>query len=146
MQAADQRGDAVAGQVHAGLQDFSPLMLLAPGSRPSALLPQRSVDTVTTNIPGPQHPLFLLGRQMLEVVPYVMLGAQIRIATAIIAFDSNLYIGVTGDYDTAPDIDVMCRGIDCGISDLTHADAAATRPGCSGSCGQRCVDPVGGER
>ena len=56
----------------------------------------------------------------------------------------NLYIGVTGDYDTAPDIDVMCRGIDRGISDLIHADAAATRPGCTGSSGQRSVDPAGG--
>jgi diacylglycerol O-acyltransferase / wax synthase len=121
-------------------------MLLAPGSRLSALLPQRSVNTVTTNIPRPQHPLYLLGRQMLEVVPNVMLGAQIRIATAIIAYDSNLYIGVTGDYDTAPDIDVMCPGIDRGISDLIHADAAATRPGCTGSSGQRSVDPAGGER
>lgn len=54
MQATEQRGDAVAGQVLAGLQGFSP--------------PQRSVNTVTTNIPGPQHPLYLLGRQMLEVV------------------------------------------------------------------------------
>jgi hypothetical protein len=54
MQAAEQRGDAVAGQVPAGLQGFSP--------------PQRSVNTVTTNIPGPPRPLYLLGRQMLEVV------------------------------------------------------------------------------
>jgi hypothetical protein len=54
MQAAEQRGDAAAGQVLAGLQGFSP--------------PQRSVNTVTTYIPGPQHPLYLVGRQMLEVV------------------------------------------------------------------------------
>jgi diacylglycerol O-acyltransferase len=146
MQAAKQRGDAVAGQVLAELQGFSPPMLLAPGSRLSALLHQRSVNTVTANIPGPQHPLYLLGRQMLEVVPYMMLGAQIRIATAIIAYDSNLYIGVTSDYDTAPDIDVMCRGIDRGISDLIHADAAATHLGWTGSSGQRSVDPAGGER
>jgi len=68
MQAAQQRGDAAAGQVLAGLQGFSPPMLLTPGSHLSALLPQRSVNTVTTNIPSPQHPLYLLGRQMLEVV------------------------------------------------------------------------------
>ena len=68
MRAAEQRGDAAAGQVLAGLQGFSPSMLLAPGSRLSALLPQRSVNSVTTNIPGPQHPLYLLGRQMFEVV------------------------------------------------------------------------------
>ena len=105
MQAARQRGDAVAGQVLAGLQGFSPPMLLAPGSRISGLLPQCSVNTVATVIPGP-----------------------------------------TRDDDTAPDIDVMCRGIDRGISDLLHADAAATRPGCTGSSGQRSVDPAGGEQ
>ena len=68
MHAAEQRGDAASGQVSAGLQGFSPPMLLAPGSRLSALLPQRSVNTVTTSIPGPQHPLYSLGRQMLEAV------------------------------------------------------------------------------
>jgi diacylglycerol O-acyltransferase len=127
MDAVKQRRDAVAGQVLVGLQGFSPPMLLALGSRLAARLPQRSVSTVTTNVPGPQHPLYLLGRRMLEVSPYVMLGPRIRIATAIFSYDGNLYLGVTGDYDTAPDVDVMCAGIDRGIAEL-NLPGSRTRP------------------
>jgi WS/DGAT/MGAT family acyltransferase len=123
MSATKQRGDAVAGQVLVGLHGFSPPMLLALGSRLAARLPQRTVNTVTTNVPGPQHALYLLGRRMLEAGPYVMLGPQIRIATAIFSYDGNLYIGVAGDYDTVPDIDVMRAGIDRGIAELSDASA-----------------------
>jgi WS/DGAT/MGAT family acyltransferase len=121
MSETKRRGDAVAGQVLVGLQGFSPPMLLALGSRLAARLPQRTVNTVTTNVPGPQHALYLLGRRMLEAGPYVMLGPQIRIATAIFSYDGNLYIGVAGDYDTVPDIDVMRAGIDRGIAELSDA-------------------------
>jgi diacylglycerol O-acyltransferase / wax synthase len=118
-----QRGDAVAAQALVGLQGFSPPMLLALGSRLAARLPQRTVNTVTTNVPGPQHPLYLLGRRMLEVGPYVMLGPQIRIATAIFSYDGNLYLGVTGDYDTAPDIELVSAGINRGIAELKRPSA-----------------------
>ena len=143
MNETKQRGDAVAGQVLVGLQGFSPPMLLALGSRLAARLPQRTVNTVTTNVPGPQHPLYLLGRRMLEAGPYVMLGPQIRIATAIFSYDGNLYVGVTGDYDTVPDIDVMCAGIDRGIAELSDADTQPPPAARKASPGRRKADRSG---
>jgi diacylglycerol O-acyltransferase / wax synthase len=143
MNETKQRGDAVAGQVLVGLQGFSPPMLLALGSRLAARLPQRTVNTVTTNVPGPQHPLYLLGRRMLEAGPYVMLGPQIRIATAIFSYDGNLYVGVTGDYDTVPDIDVMCAGIDRGIAELSDADTQSPPAARKTSPGRRKADRSG---
>jgi WS/DGAT/MGAT family acyltransferase len=143
MTATKQRGDAVAGQVLVGLQGFSPPMLLALGSRLAARLPQRTVNTVTTNVPGPQHPLYLLGRRMLEAGPYVMLGPQIRIATAIFSYDGTLYVGVAGDYDTVPDIDVMCAGIDRGIAELSDADTQPATDARKASPGHRKADGSG---
>ncbi|MGO8941228.1 MAG: WS/DGAT/MGAT family O-acyltransferase [Mycobacterium sp.] len=129
-----RRGDAVAGQALVSLQGFSPPMLLALGSRLAASLPQRTINTVTTNVPGPQHPLYLLGRRMLEAAPYVMLGPQIRIATAIFSYDGRLHFGVTGDYDTAPDIDLVCAGIERGIAELGGGDRPTqTRPASNGT-------------
>jgi diacylglycerol O-acyltransferase len=147
MNETKQRGDAVAGQVLVGLQGFSPPMLLALGSRLAARLPQRTVNTVTTNVPGPQHPLYLLGRRMLEAGPYVMLGPQIRIATAIFSYDGNLYIGVAGDYDTVPDIDVMRAGIDRGIAELSDVDTRPSPDLRKASSGRRTTDrnATGGE-
>ncbi len=121
---------AVAGEVLTSLSGFAPSMLLALGMRVAIRMPQRSVNTVTTNVPGPQQPLFLTGRRMLEAVPYVPLGGQVRIGVAIFSYDGALKFGVTGDYDTAPDIDVLCAGIESSMRELV---AAAGVPATAGS-------------
>jgi hypothetical protein len=80
--------------------------------------PQRSIDTVTTNVPGPQFPLYCVGRRMVEHRPFVPITHGVRIGTAILSYDGLLSFGVTGDYDTAPDVDVVARGIVTGIEEL----------------------------
>ena len=87
-------------------------MLLALGLRAATRMPQRSVNTVTTNVPGPQRPLYAAGRRMLECLPYVPIAGHVRIGVAIFSYDGGLRFGVTGDYDEAPDIDVLCHGIE----------------------------------
>jgi diacylglycerol O-acyltransferase len=73
---------------------------------------------VTTNVPGPQQPLYVAGRRMLKAYPYVPLASTVRIGVAIFSYSGLLTYGVTGDYDTAPDIDVLCRGIEDGMGEL----------------------------
>ena len=114
-------GEAVAGDVLVGLGGFAPAMLLALGLRAATRMPQRSVNTVTTNVPGPQRPLYAAGRRMLECFPYVPLGGHVRIGVAIFSYDGGLTFGVTGDYDEAPDIDVLCRGIEESLRELVEA-------------------------
>jgi WS/DGAT/MGAT family acyltransferase len=109
---------AVAGEVLTSLTGFAPPMLLALGTRLATRIPQRNVNTVTTNVPGPQFPLYAVGRQMLEAFPYVPLAASARIGIAIFSYLGALNFGVTGDYDTAPDIGVLCRGIEDGLAEL----------------------------
>jgi diacylglycerol O-acyltransferase len=109
---------AVAGEVLTSLTGFAPPMLLALGTRLATRIPQRNVNTVTTNVPGPQFPLYACGRQMLEAFPYVPLAASARIGIAIFSYLGALNFGVTGDYDTAPDIGVLCRGIEDGLAEL----------------------------
>jgi WS/DGAT/MGAT family acyltransferase len=119
---------AVAGEVLTSLSGFAPSMLLALGMRVAFRVPQRSINTVTTNVPGPQQRLFLAGRRMLEAIPYVPLAGQVRTGVAIFSYDGALKFGVTGDYDTAPDIGVLCRGIEAGLAELVRA-ANGTPPG-----------------
>jgi diacylglycerol O-acyltransferase / wax synthase len=110
--------EAVAGEVLTSLSGFAPPMLLALGARAASRLPQRSVNTGTTNVPGPQYPLYLAGRRMLESFPYIPLFASVRVAVAIFSYDGALSFGISGDYDTAPDIDVLCQGIEHGLGAL----------------------------
>ena len=82
--------EAVAGDVLVGLSGFAPAMLLALGLRAATQVPQRNVNTVTTNVPGPQHPLYAAGRRMLECFPYVPLGGHVRVGVAIFSYDGGL--------------------------------------------------------
>ncbi len=112
---------AVAGDVLVSLSGFAPAVLLALGTRLAFRLPQRSINTVTTNIPGPQQPLYLAGRRLLESIPFVPLAGHVRVGVAIFSYDGSLKFGVTGDYDTAPDIRVLCEAIEGAMAELMQA-------------------------
>jgi diacylglycerol O-acyltransferase len=118
MEGLKRSHEAVAGEVLTSLSGFAPALLLALGTRAVLRLPQRSLNTVTTNVPGPQQPLYLVGRRMLEAVPFVPLGGHVRVGVAIFSYDGTLKFGITGDYDTAADIGVLCQGIEDGIAEL----------------------------
>ena len=83
-----------------------------------ARVPQRTMNTVTTNVPGPQFPLYFAGREMLEYVPYVPLGPGVRIGVAILSYNGRLHFAVTGDYDTAPDVGILAGGIEGALETL----------------------------
>ena len=118
MQDLKESHQAVAGSTLTSLGGFAPAMLLALGGRVATRTPQHSVNTVTTNVPGPQHAIYLAGQRMLEFFPFVPLGGHVRIGVAIISYNGALNFGVTGDYETAPDIQVLCDGIGAGIAEL----------------------------
>ena len=131
---------AVAGEVLTSMSGFAPALLLALGTRLAFSVPQRSVSTATTNVPGPQHPIHLCGRRMLEVIPYVPLAWQARVTVAIFSYDGALKFGVTGDYDTAPDIRVLCQGIEDAMGQMLAAAEAPAKP--APSAGARPGEPA----
>ena len=62
--------------------------------------------------PGPQQPLQTLGRRLLESFPFVPVIGHVRISIAIFSYDGGLYFGVTGDYDSSSDIDILTAGVE----------------------------------
>jgi WS/DGAT/MGAT family acyltransferase len=109
---------AVAGEVLTSLTGFAPPQLLALGTRLFSRFNQRNINTVTTNVPGPQYPLYAAGRRMLESFPYVPLVGSVRVGVAIFSYNGLLSFGVTGDLDSAPDVQVLCDGIEQGMAEL----------------------------
>jgi hypothetical protein len=81
-------------------------------------LGQPVLSTVTTNVPGPQVPLWCLGRQMLEYRPYVPITHGVRIGTAVLSYNGRLFVGCTGDAGTAPDVDVLAAAISTSVDAL----------------------------
>jgi diacylglycerol O-acyltransferase len=120
---------AVAGDVLTSMSGFAPPLLLALGSRLVTVSPRLNMHTATTNVPGPQQPVQTLGRRLLQSYPFVPVVGSIRIVVAIFSYDGGLYFGVTGDYDGAPDIDVLTAGITRGMDALLALAAPAPAPG-----------------
>jgi diacylglycerol O-acyltransferase len=114
---------ADAAQVVTAVGDLVPPMLVGAMSRlvmrVIRRLPQRSINTVTTNVPGPQFPLYCLGREMTAYYPFVPISHGVRIGTAILSYNGQLAFGVTGDFDTANDIGVLADGIVEAVDELS---------------------------
>lgn len=114
---------ALAADVLTSLAGFQPPALMAQGARQASQAPNPT-NTLATNVPGPQHPLYVLGRKMLDNYPYVTLASTMRIGTTVFSYDGYLRFGVTGDYETVPDLDVFVDGLADGVRELlTIADA-----------------------
>ncbi|MFR9749632.1 wax ester/triacylglycerol synthase family O-acyltransferase [Nocardia sp. 004] len=77
-----------------------------------ARFPQRSVATLATNVPGPRHELAVCGRPVLDLLPVVPIAMRLRTAVAVLSYTDRLTFGITGDYDSAPDIAVLADGIE----------------------------------
>ena len=111
-------GQAVGVDAMLSAGDFVPATLMTLGVRVYARTGQRVINTVTTNIPGPQYPIYLLGRRMLEMFPYIPVALGVRISIGIMSYDGHVAIGVTGDYDAVPDLDVLCAAIENSLAEL----------------------------
>jgi hypothetical protein len=55
---------------------------------------------------------------MLEAYPYVPLSGTVRIGVAIFSYAGRISFGVTGEYETCPDIPMLCHGIEEGVEEL----------------------------
>ncbi|MDP9464006.1 MAG: wax ester/triacylglycerol synthase family O-acyltransferase [Actinomycetota bacterium] len=134
MAALKSSHQVTAGEAVVASAEFIPPVLLALGARAAMTVlrrsPQRTVNTVTTNVPGPQFPLYALGREMLEYLPFVPLSEGVRIGVAILSYNGRLTFGITGDYDTAPDVHFMAERIEAEIVALLqraeHHEVAAS--------------------
>ncbi len=115
---------AVGAQAMTELAVFAAPTLLAMGSRLTFRFPQPMMQTVTTNVPGPRFPLFLLGRQMIEIHPYVPIAYNLRISVGILSYLDQLNFGINADLDAVPDIGVLSQGIRAGFDELLQRAAS----------------------
>ena len=97
---------------------FVPPTLYAAACRLAAITPQPAVSTITTNVPGPQRQLYMLGRPMKQMLPYVPLGMNQLVTVAIMSYNGQICCGITADYDQVPDVEVLARGIEHGLEQL----------------------------
>jgi len=112
---------AVAAESVVSLGRYSMYSLTSWLVRLAFGLPQHEIVTVTTNVPGPQQPLYGMGRRLVEIIPYVPIATTLRTGIAIFSYCGTVTFGITGDFAANPDLDVLARGIESGLSELLAA-------------------------
>jgi diacylglycerol O-acyltransferase / wax synthase len=107
------------------LADFAPPTIAGQAARLQAR--QRFFNLVVTNIPGPQFPLYLLGRRMERVFPMVPLAKNQGLCVGVMSYDGQVNFGLIGDYDGMPDLEDLAGDLEASIGELM--EAAGGRPG-----------------
>jgi WS/DGAT/MGAT family acyltransferase len=125
MQGVKESKQALGAEVISGLEDFAPPTLLAQASRLN--FSTRLFNLIVTNVPGPQFPLYLLGRELQELVPVAFLPEDHALAVAIISYNGGVNFGLLADYDAMPDIDFVRDAISESLAELVEA-ARASEP------------------
>jgi diacylglycerol O-acyltransferase len=120
--------EAEAGAALTELAGHEPFPAVSWGLRLAARLPQRSVVTVTTNVPGPRRPLYCLGRRMLEILPYVPIALRLRTGVAVLTYCDRIAIGVTSDFGSVQEAETLAAAIERGLADLVAAALPRRRP------------------
>ena len=110
--------EALAGEALTSMSGFAPPMLLALGmriaTRPASAASTRSRRTSRDrSSPCTRRGVAWCGRSRT-----CRSAGQIRLAIAIFSYDGEVNFGITGDYDTTPDIDVLAHGIEDGMAQL----------------------------
>ena len=115
---------AMGAQALTELAGFAPT-LLALGTRLTFRFPQPLTQTTITNVPGPRVPLYLLGRPLVEIHPYVPIANNMRTTIGVFSYLDQLNFGINADFDAVPDVRVLSAGIKDGFDELAKHAAAS---------------------
>jgi diacylglycerol O-acyltransferase len=110
---------AVGAQILTQLTDFAPTTIASQAAR---LQPaQRFFNLVVTNVPGPQFPLYVLGREMESIFPMVPLARRQALCIGLMSYNGQIDFGLIGDYDAMPDLDSVALDLEASIKELAEA-------------------------
>ena len=114
-----QSKQAVGASLLTELADFAPPTVAGQAARLQSR--QRFFNLVVTNIPGPQFPLYLLGRRMERVFPMVPLAKRQAVCIGIMSYDGQVNFGLIGDYDAMEDLEELAGDLEASLEELLRA-------------------------
>jgi WS/DGAT/MGAT family acyltransferase len=116
---------AVGAEVLTSMQQFAPPTILAQASRLN--FSTRLFNMLVTNVPGPQFPLYVQGREMTSVFPIAFLPKDHALAIAIMSYNGQMNFGLLGDYDAMPDLDAFGEAIEAALAEFVSLAAREDR-------------------
>ncbi len=124
MEGLKRSKQALGAEVISRFNDFAPPTLLAQASRIN--FSTRLFNLIVTNVPGPQIPLYVLGRELEEVFPVAFLPENHALAVAIMSYHGRINFGLLADYDSMDDVGMIAEGLTRSLGELEEAAMAAT--------------------
>jgi diacylglycerol O-acyltransferase / wax synthase len=109
-------GQAVGAQVLTQLSGFAPATVMGQASRLMAR--QRFFNVVVTNVPGPQIPLYLAGKRMIDTFPMVPLAKNQALGVALLSYAGRINFGIVGDFDLMWDLDDFTEDVRESLAEL----------------------------
>ena len=88
---------------------------------------RRYFNVVVTNVPGPQNPLYLLGRELVDCFPMVPLARNQGLGVAILSYHGRLNFGLVGDYDVMFDLEDLAEDVLLSLEELAEGRPAGLR-------------------
>jgi hypothetical protein len=107
---------AIGAKVLADVENFAPPTVLAQASR--LTFSTRLFNLIVTNVPGPQFPLYLLGRELEDIFPVGFLPKSHALSVVVVSYNGKVTFGLLGDYDALPDIGRIAEETEAAISEL----------------------------
>ena len=104
-----QSRQAVGATLMTELADFAPPTIAAQAARLQSR--QRFFNLVVTNVPGPQFPLYLLGRELQAIFPMVPLAKRQAVCFGIMSYNGQVNFGLTADYDAMEDLETLAEDL-----------------------------------
>jgi diacylglycerol O-acyltransferase / wax synthase len=118
-------GQAVGAEILTKLTDFAPSTIASQAAR---LQPaQRFFNLVVTNVPGPQFPLYVLGRKMESIFPMVPLARRQALCVGIMSYNGQVNFGLVGDYDGMADLDSFALDLEAATAEVVATVPAARK-------------------
>jgi diacylglycerol O-acyltransferase len=116
---------ALGAEVISRFNDFAPPTLLAQASRIN--FSTRLFNLIVTNVPGPQMPLYVLGKELEDVFPVAFLPQNHGLAVAIMSYNGKVGFGLLADYDSMTDVEVVSNGLNGALAELETAAGKAAK-------------------
>jgi hypothetical protein len=77
-------------------------------------------------VPGPQIPLYLLGRELQEIAPIAFLPAGHALSIAVFSYNGLITFGLLGDYDRMYDLETVADGLQQTLSEWQLDDRVSS--------------------
>jgi diacylglycerol O-acyltransferase len=110
---------AVGAEFLMNIGSWAPPTIHAMAARLAAR--SRVINLVVSNVPGPQIPMYIAGAKLLAQYPIMPIAEAMGLSIAVTSLAGTMAFGITADWDTLPDIELLAQAIDESLAELRKA-------------------------